>query len=394
MKPLYKHQERFLARNPDKALLVWGMGSGKTRAACEWAKLRGRQVLIVCPKGLCENWRRECEAWGVKHYTILSKETFKKSCADYAHKVLIVDEADHFYAPHFSSQLSKSLRGYIKNRKPHLLMLSATPYRSNAWNIFTAAALLGIDLNFFKFKNDFFYEIRMGFRTVPKPKPGTEAKIRALVGKIGDVFNPEDEFDIPPQIDEVVHSGESERQRYAHATNQEINHIVRFTRDHQIEAGIGVPVVSDNKLEIIRRYLEEVPKVAVVCRYREQLATYARVLREEGHQVFEIHGDVVDRSGVLDKVEKAEKCVLLLQSATCEGYEAPSVGLMVFASMDYSYRNYTQMKGRIHRMNRLKKNVYVHLVAGDCDRAIASCMEKKQDFDVLKWVKERESGVV
>jgi superfamily II DNA or RNA helicase len=389
MKPLYKHQEKFLLDNPDKAMLVWGMGSGKTRSACEWSKLRG-PTLIVVPKGLQENWRRECVMWGLRDYTILSKENFKKSCKDYNFRNLIVDEADHFFAPLFKSQLSKSLKWYIREKKPNLLLLTASPHRSSAWNIYSAGWFLGYEWSYIQFKNDFFVEIRMGHRFIPKPRPHSEEKLRQLIAGISNVFNPEDAFDIPPQIDETIYSGENKHQRVAHENNQEISYITRFTKDHQIEAGIGV--LYDNKLELIKTYATDVPKIAVVCRYRAQLEAYAVALRKEGHTVYEIHGDVQNRSEVLDNVEKDERCVLMLQSATCEGYEAPSVGLMVFVSMDYSYRNYQQIKGRIHRMNRLKKNVYVHLIAGDTDKAILSCMEKKQDFDILKYYERKNNN--
>lgn len=386
---LYAHQQRFLSKNPDKALLVHGLGSGKTRTAIEWAKKRG-EPLIVCPKGIKEHWRRECEKWGLVRFEILSKEEFKKKCKEYKNKVLICDESDWFYSPHFKSQLSKALRWYVNERKPAILMLTATPMRSSAWNVFQACWFLGIKLNFFQFKNDHFYEIRMGFRTIPKPKKDSAEKIRKLLRKVADIFNPEDEYDIPPQIDEVVELGESKEQENAHKENIEIQPIVRFTRDHQIEAGIGVSEAGDAKKDRILTYASDWAKMAVICRYRDQLEDFKELLEGKGYKVWEIHGGKSgeERQAVLDEVEKAEKGVLLVQSATCEGWEAPSIGLMVFASMSYSFRDLLQMKGRIARLNRLKKNIYVYLLAGRCDKAIYSSMENKKNFDILEYYKK------
>src|SRR3990167_5337962 len=96
---LFNHQQRFLEKNQRVALLVHSMGSGKTRTACEWAKLRLPQpVLIICPKGLKENWRRECEKWemDMKKVHIISKEEFKKNYQLLPFNVLIIDEADYF----------------------------------------------------------------------------------------------------------------------------------------------------------------------------------------------------------------------------------------------------------------------------------------------------------
>jgi len=384
---LYAHQEKFLARNPNVEMLVWGMGSGKTRAACLWAKGR-TTALIVCPKGLKENWRRECVKWGFSDFLIVSKEEFKKSAKQYYHRTVIVDEADHFFSAQFKSQLSKALRWYIKENNPSLLLLTGSPYRSSAWNIYTAATFLGHTIPYNRFKYEYFDEIRIGFRTIPVPKKGSDVQLKKLIAEIGDVFRIEDGFDIPPQIDEIVYSYETDEQKTYKRNNPEVLPIVRFTRDHQTESGIGVKV--DPKLEILKQYADNTDKVAIVCRYRDQLEAYKAFFVNEGHTVYEIHGGIEDRSGVLDSVEAAEKCVLLLQSATCEGYEAPSIELMVFASLDYSYRNYIQMRARILRMNRLHKNVYVHLICGKSDRAVMDAMINKQDFDVLKHAREND----
>ena len=372
-------------------MLVHGLGSGKTRTAIEWAKLRApNPALIVVPKGLQENTRRQCEMWKLKNYIIVSKENFKKYVRSFSHKVLIVDESDAFFSANFKSQLSKALKWYINTRKPHLLLLSGTPLRSSAWNIYTAATLLGYVWNYRDFQYRFFSQVQMGSRLVPVPRAGTEKELRELIESISDVFRLKDKFDIPPQIDETIYTGESKAQKRAHERNIEIAPIVRFTRDHQIEAGIGVMEKDDTKLELIQQYALDVPKVAVVCRYRAQLETYAAALRRKGHTVYEMHGDVQNRSQVLDNVGNEERCVLLCQSATCEGWEAPSVGLMVFASLDFSYRAMVQMRGRILRVNRLKKNVYIYLIAGETDKAILESLNKKKDFDVLSYYKRKE----
>lgn len=391
--PLYQHQIKFLQANPDVAMLVHGLGSGKTRTAIEWAKKRLPEIpLIITPKGLKENWRRECEKWGLTTYKIISKEEFKKLVKTLDNKVAICDESDHFFSPMFKSQLSKAMRWYVDNKKPNLLLLTGTPYRSSSWNIFVAGYFLGHKWNFQKFKYEFFNEVRMGFRTIPVPKKGSDEKLKKVIANIADVFRVEDGFDIPPQIDETVFTGETKEQIQAHKNNQEILPIVRFTQDHKIESGIGLDnqPINNIKLELIKQYALDEAKIAVVCRYRSQLEHYATTLTADGHNVFQIHGDVKDRSGVLDQVASSPRCVLLLQSATCEGYEAPSIPLIIFASLDFSYRNYQQVKGRIHRMNNLKKNVYIHLIAGNSDKAVMAAMNNKSDFDILKYLQKKK----
>ncbi len=53
---LYKHQKRIVEKAPEKHILAWEMGTGKTIAALELAKLT-QNLLVICPKSLKEQWK-------------------------------------------------------------------------------------------------------------------------------------------------------------------------------------------------------------------------------------------------------------------------------------------------------------------------------------------------
>jgi hypothetical protein len=55
---LYQHQKEFLKDNPNKKLLAWETGVGKTLAACEWMKLRPYlpNAIVICPKNIKQKW--------------------------------------------------------------------------------------------------------------------------------------------------------------------------------------------------------------------------------------------------------------------------------------------------------------------------------------------------
>jgi hypothetical protein len=60
----------------------------------------------------------------------------------------------------------------------------------------------------------------------------------------------------------------------------------------------------------------------------------------------------------------------------------------VFASLSYSYLNYTQAVGRFNRINNLKRNLYITLVtSGGTDEAIYDCIQNKQDFYIDLYYK-------
>ena len=171
---LYKHQKDLLEKNPQKHLLCWDTGTGKTRTTIEWANRNfATQVLIIVPKALKENWIRNVkEHFTLHNYIVITKETFRRDWDTLPKcETVIVDEAHHFAG--MKSQMSKSLTKYLKKHKvENVLLLTATPYRSSPWDIYVLAKHLGYDWHYYRFFDKFFTEIFVGRgRKVPKVKP-------------------------------------------------------------------------------------------------------------------------------------------------------------------------------------------------------------------------------
>ena len=385
MTTLYKHQSDWLRDNVSKprAALWWQAGVGKSAVAARYLKYRGIEGLVICPKGLVLNWQKELLMWGAEAM-VISKEEFKKY--EGVHPYIIVDECDTFASAGFKSALSKALRSYIKKHDPHVLLCSATPYRSNPMNIFVLASFLGHAWNYKRFQETYFSMIWMGQRQIPVIRQDAAERLIGVIAQIGDVRTLDDCVDVPEQVDEVIDVGETKEQVREKRNLQDIVPIARFTAEHRIES-LG------NKIERVVRLCEEHPKIAIVGRYRFQLARYKEALKGVGKPVYEIHGDIStqEREEVVERVARKDACVILIQSATVEGYSLGSIPTMVFASCDWSYRNYIQCRGRIQRINSVKKNLYVHLVCGDADRAIMAAMARQSDFDVVKYMRERKA---
>lgn len=379
---LYQHQRAWLAHHitDRRAALWWATGLGKTAVACMWLKQRNNP-LVVCPKGLKLNWQKELDMWGAKA-TVITKEEFSKYIT--YHPAIVVDECDHFASPQFKSGMSKHMRKYLNHHNPAVLLLSATPYRSSPWNIYTLASYIGKGWNWRWFDETFFDHVWMGRRLIPKIKPSSAPILRKLIASIGDVKTLEECVDVPEQTDEILHVSETPEQEKEKDQIQDIVPIARFTAEHRIESG-------GDKPDVILRLCEENKKVVVVCRYRDQIEQLTQHLAPLNKPLYAIHGGIttLGRQAVVEGVRKDDECIVLVQSATCEGYSLETIPVMVFASMDWSYRNYVQMRGRIQRINNIKKNLYIHLLCGDADKAIAKAMEKHEDFDVLKYYEKR-----
>lgn len=419
---LYEHQKRFLENPPRKRLLHWDTGTGKTRAAVEWAlridneKLSPseRGILIICPKSVKQKWWDETADWITKSsykgfliYSVVTKEEFRKDWESYKGiQAIIVDEA-HYFAG-MKSQLTKNLQKFIKkNKVERVLLLTATAYMSTPWNIYVLAKHLGCKWSYIKFKDMFFEERYVGRkvmlpngqvrqRTVPKVKDGIEEEIAKLVATIGDVVHITECADIPEQIFEVEKFGLNDKQKKAMTEIEDLEPLVRFTKKHQIENGIlkGDEYVEDkffsnDKLERIYDLVSENKKIAIVCRYNLQITAIFRHLQKLERKVLVINGSTKDKEDIVRQAESLDDVIVLINASCSEGYELPSIGVCVFASLSFSYKDYKQMQGRFLRLNKLKKNVYIHLVTKDgVDQAVYDSVMKKQDFDITIYAQD------
>ncbi len=402
---LFQHQKEFLKANPNKTSLVWSCGTGKSRAALEWAKYKDLDVIVICPKALQANWLREGRRWferkidGKKHnhtITVLTKEQFRKVYKDLrAYDQVIVDEVHNgFLTPMFKSQMSKALKWYLKEHKvPRVLLLSATVYTSSPWNIYNLAWFTGHEWNWYKFKLAFFYEVRMGRRTIPMVKKGSEKKLAELTKKIASVVDIHDCMDVPLQYHaEPEYFALTKEQQKAIEENYDPQPIVRYTLQHEIENGIilaneyrPAQNFDYDKLERIKELVEENPKVAIVCRYNAQIDSLKILFPES----LIIRGDVKDRDAVTVAAEKAEKCIVLIQADCAEGYQLPSFGLCIFVSMSYSYTKWEQICGRFLRMDKPSRTTFIYLLTeGDSiDQGVYDAVKKKEDFKIELYAK-------
>lgn len=393
MEKLYRHQIEFLKKNPKKCLLAWDTGTGKTRVAIEWMKQNRVLPGIICPKALKENWKKELEKWWpekAEYIAIKSKEEFRKEWDDYwftNNHALIIDEA-HYFAG-IKSQMTKSLAKFIKkNQAENILLLTATPYLSTPFNIYCLARHLGYEWNYMAFQLKYFNMVHMGARIIPVVKRGIKKDMAKLVAKIGDVVRLEDCIDVPEQQFLEEYFEPTAEQEKAIKILEEPNPLTRFIKEHQILQGALLggeyaenKFYASNKLERLKELAMEHKKLAIVCRYNLQIDYISKHLNAI-KRILIIRGDVEDRDSVIREAEKLDECIILIQAACSEGYELPSFGLIIFASLSFSYKDYKQICGRFLRINKPKKNVYLHLICGNIDREVYKAMQRKEDFDV------------
>jgi hypothetical protein len=402
MRKLYKHQQHLVDLNPKKWLLAHEVGSGKSITVLELIKKNELTPLIICPKAMVERWfeyLREYNIGGI----VLSKETFKKRVKELPwYNCVVVDEGHYFFG--YKSQLFKLLKAFLEHwQTPHVYILTGTPYMSTSFNIWCAGVLLGQQWKWWDWKKKYFAEISMGHRKIPverKTIDGVQVKdiLAGIINKLGNTVTLEDCFDVPSQIYELELLDLTTGQIRAIDDLLDVLPIVRFTKIHQICGGSlkGDEYTEDqyyksDKLDRLLEYISLNNKVAVVCRYNNEIYNLSAKISEKypAKRIFIINGESKDRHQIVKDVEATNDCVVLIQAACSEGYGLGSIPLMIFYSLDFSLKNYIQMKGRIQRADNIKKNVYIHLVVKDTiDHDIyKKVVIEKQDFHLTLYAK-------
>jgi len=412
---LYQHQKEIVEADPKKSGIFQGCGSGKTRTALALATGR---VLVVCPKTQRddENWQREAKMLRLDiDLTVMSKEEFRRDVltlpkfdtviVDEAHTCLGVTPSTHFknrMPRPKASQLFYSLKEFIEKTKPERVYLVTATIVKSPMTVWGAGVILGawsggIE-SFYKFRSIYYVRLPMAGREVYSPKSDKETKERLarLVKTIGFVGRLEDYFDVPEQTfhDEYVDLTVDQKKAIKEARLDYPDPIVAIGKINQIENGIlagddynKAQVFKENKTQRLLDYSIEFPRMIVFAKYTTQIENLEKAFKKEGKKVFTLTGKTKDRGELFRQVNACDDYVFICQSQISAGWEIPDCPVMIFASRNYSFVDYSQALGRILRANHLKKNLYINLIAkSEIDMAIHNALKNKQDFDEKLYV--------
>lgn len=400
---LFDHQKELVKKSPDKHALIWETGTGKTYGALALiVEKKCTTFLVVCPKGLVAKWEYQIAEFGItgQIWKVMSKEQFKIHVKELLpYDAVIVDEAHYFFGT--TSGLMKSLRWYFaKWETRYRYLLTGTPYRSTPMDIYVMCALLDHKLHYYEFQNKFFYSIRMGSRMIPQIKAGIQDEVAKIVHSVGSIVKLEDCIDMPPAIfaEDIVEA--TKEQKDAIAAMEGVLPVTRYTAEHQITGGTlkgneyeQTSFYASNKLAKLKERLEGIDRCIVVCRYNNEIAYLADELKSSGKRIAVIQGSTDDREGLLAELGNEERYVLLVNAKISEGWELTSCSHMIFYSYDFELKNYTQMFGRLRRINEPRPAMYISIMVKDTvDEAVFRSLKNKEDFHIAIYARSR--GVV
>lgn len=377
MQALLPHQEKFAYGYANKAFLVHETGTGKTICAAVWLKDgRDTNALVVCPKRVVQKWQDVLKEWGTEA-TVISKETFKK-LPPYRYSAIVVDEADEFASPLFTkarSQLSTSLYNLVKQYPGMpVALLTATPIRSNPFNLHTLLCYLGVYIDWKEWRSQFFSLESRPYLRYPTwlPKKDWRENIRPYLKQHADIVLLKDCVRYLPPVTEEVHTLKSEKFK----GSQELSPAGKFVDEHRHEQRV--------KLAEILNISKEYRKVIVVAHYVEQVETLAKELAKD-RETFMVHGGVSKQEEILKKANEVDECFLVVQASLGVGWDGDSFSCVIFASMSYKVRDYIQVKGRVRRIHNLHPVAYHYLIAGRCDKQVYKTVQLGRDFIPSEW---------
>lgn len=381
MKKLYSHQQKYASGYKDHELVVHEAGTGKTICACAWLKDgRDADPLIICPKRIKTKWKEELAGFNITNATILSMEEFKKT-PHRKYSAIVVDECDEFASPLFVSKLRSARTAHLyelikeKNTDTPRLLMSATPVRSNPWNLHTLLAFKGKYIPWKKWRDEFFELVSRPYLPGKAwlPKPDWRHKIRPILEKNADIVLMSDIVDLPKEQNEYEYFKTSIPEL------EEWEPAARFHEERRYE--------QKKKPKLVKDISREYRKVLVVAYYREQCDDLAHKLGKERH-TYVVHGGISEQEKILQEANEVDECYLIVQASLGAGFDADTFNCVIFTSCSYSVRDYVQMKRRVRRIHNLHPIIYYHIVGGRCDQAVLDSIERGIDFVPGEWDKK------
>lgn len=376
--------KKFQHLNPHKFGLFFAPRTGKTYILLGLLKKYNTKAIIVVPKGIKKQWLEITAGQG---HLITTKEELRRDHKSLPHfEAFIFDESHH--ASNVKSGIAKASWWYIKNHNPKYIWLATgTPYRSSPMSIFGLGKLLGMNWNYYTFVNTFYSMVPMGVRMVPILRKGMEDELENYIRKIGITLNLGDVVETKEAVSILEEFELTDSQNQAIKSLQDTMPITRFTKIHEIEQGFlkGDEYTEDEtfsslKSERIIELGQAHNKIAIICRYTLQIEFITALFPKR--KVFIISGKTLDRAQTIKDIMATNDCVVILQSACCEGFDLSSIDTIIFASMSFSHSDHIQMKDRLVHLDKPKVNKYYYLISGKIDNAVYESVMKKMDFHI------------
>lgn len=374
---LFPHQKKIIDENPPKAILAHEMRTGKSLIGAYWIDhpAQAGNTFIITPKQNKADW----VAYKT-NATVLTKEEFKKFRETIKNPTaIVVDEAHYFASPLFlkgRSQLATALYTLVQEYPDcHVLLLTATPIRQDAWSLHTLLCYIGVYYPWKLWRDEFFKLERMPFLRFPAyfPRENWRINIKPYVEKMCSVVSLHDIVEYLPPMEPIFITVKQPSYK------RPLDEVVTWTHEHQYE--------QTGKVKEILKLGQGLRKILVVAHYTAQIKELERELSND-KPIFVLNGQTKVPEETIKEAQDADDCYFIVQSSMGFGFDGWMFSAMVFASMSHSCLNHTQMLGRLRHLQHLRAAPIYYLLGGRWDRKIYDTIEKGKDFNPHEFERE------
>lgn len=407
---LYEFQKQYLADLPRRAIMAADTGTGKTFMALAHYKKHayGEPLLILAPasKVRTGDWERELLEFfgreGLPNYEIYSYEKFSRNptlkqfsegkralwhdfAPHYGGKqwAVIADECHRLKNP--QSGIGKAVYFAAKDAQ-FFVGLSATPL-PNGWIDFANySKIFGFTKNITEFRRKYvntvtykgFPEIAGYFR---------EKELQAQWRKIGKRLKKSDALDLPEKtfigVDfkrpgiymNTILTRKNEAGEILD-TSGKLAHALRQT-------------LTSPKLDYLSDLIDGTDEnVVIFYNYVSERDIVLEMLKKKHkhRQVFRQDGEKHELPSKEDWPKIKDTVTLAHYRSGATGVEMTYATQVIYLSPTYSYADYLQSIGRVHRHGQKSKTTFYNFrTPNTIEEDVYNCLKSKNDFQVTQW---------
>ena len=152
---------------------------------------------------------------------------------------------------------------------------------------------------------------------------------------------------------------------------------------------------KNTKMQALLDIIEEcgTDQMIIWCQFHWEIDNILKEIEKIGG-VSQLHGRIPQTARINhidDFISGKNRFLLAHCESAAHGLTFVNAHICVYFSLDFSYENYMQSRGRIHRHGQKNNCIYFHLIAkNSVDGDVLAVCQKKQDKQnvVEKWLKE------
>ena len=377
---LYPHQEKALGLLRSGAILYGDVGSGKTLTSLAFYLKRYSHrplyVITTAKKRDSGDWEEEAGLLGITDFVLDSWNNIRRY-GEVKNAFFIFDEQRVVGSGSWAKKFIRI------GRANDWILLSGTP--GDTWMDYIPVFLAN---NFYKNKTEFINQHVEYDRMVKFPK----VKQYHNVGKLLSLRN---SILIPMRVNRTT---KRLRKMYQCAYDKDV---YKEVMDRRWNIFTEAPIETPSEFtQTLRRIVATHPsrihhatwimgvhdKVVVFYNYNYELDILIGICEHLGKPYGQWNGRKHDQ------IPDTNEWLYLVQyTAGAEGWNCTETNVMLFYSMNYSYRITEQSEGRIDRINtKFTQLEYFYLISpSSIDNAVRKAVESKKSFNESAWATRR-----